>query len=270
VAKSTRYRFDDIRRVGAELLAGVGVAPERASALISSLLWYDAADARPFGIVSLPDWLDAIDRGEADPIAVGSIQLEFNGTAVLDGQQAPAPLVFLRAARIAQEKAREVGVGIVRVTNPGGVAPVAAVVADIGIGPMVGFCHGPGPSWTVAVPTMGEMPAVFSTELGGESTGPSWSIAGFPAWSSPFAADGSWLFAAYSVKAFEPLAVFHERIDAQLGSRSRVAGEVRPGDWQAARTAQLAEGLCFLDGSDDLLRSLAERSGLVWPDPLPD
>ena len=212
-----------------------------------------------------------MDRGLIDPKAPGSIRIELNATAVIDGQRGLAPLIFMRAARIAQEKAREAGAGVVRVTNVGGVGPVAAIVTDIAIGPNIAVCYGPGPSWTVAVPTMGGMPAVFSTELGGNSAEPpAWSILGFPAWSFPLAEEGSWLFAAYSVKAFESLEAFHERVGAQLVSRPKVRGEVRPADWQARREGHLANGVVLGAEAEQDLKSRAERSNLDWPDPIAD
>lgn len=234
-----------------------------------SLLWFDAADAPAFGIGTLAEWLDAIDRGEIDPKSEGSIRVEMNGTADLDGGRGLAPLVFLRAGRIAQEKAREVGVGVVRVTNVGGACPLASAVADIGIGPTIGVGQGPGPSWTVAVPTIGTTPAIFSTDLGGVAKNqPTWSIASFPTWSLPFAEEESWLIVAYSVKAFEPLATFHERVNAQLHARPRVDGEIRPDTWQAARSEQVVAGIVLGEGLEATLKERAARAGVAWPTPV--
>ena len=268
MGQSNRYRFDDLRKIGSQLLHKQGMAPDRASAFISLLLWFDAADAWSFGIESLPNWIDLIERGTIDPKTEGTIELELNGTAVLNGHNGLAPLILMRAARIAQEKARGVGVGIVRVINLGGDCPAAPMTADIAIGPAIGLAQGPGPSWTVAVPTIHSVPAIFSTELGTTgSQAPPWSIDNFPVWSVPFSDVGSRVISAYSVKAFESLDQFHERIENQLRTTARVAGEVRPSDWQTSRDRHLTIGVTLPENHAQKLRLRADRVGIAWPLP---
>ena len=137
-AAATRYRLDDLRRLATSLARGPGRRPARASSLATHLLWFDAAGASSHGIATLPTWLDRIDRKEIDPVAEGRARLEHSGTAVFDAQNGLAPLALARAAGIASEKARDVGVGIVRVRNLGPSGPAAPVAADLAIGPFVG------------------------------------------------------------------------------------------------------------------------------------
>ena len=220
-------------------MANRGVAAEAASAFLNALLWYDAAGAPKSGFESLPGWLAAIDRGEVNAKTDGDLSREFTGTAVLDGKQGSAPLLLIKAARIAQEKAREVGVGIVRVTNMSGKVNPEPAAFDIAIGPFIGCVHGPGPSITVAVPTMGTVPALFSSALGeADALLPPWSIQRLPVWSFPFAGEGDWLVSAYSVTAFESLESFHEQITGQLHAKARVAGAARGGS-KAAKVLDL-------------------------------
>jgi LDH2 family malate/lactate/ureidoglycolate dehydrogenase len=264
-----RFRFDDVRRLGTQLLVAAGVSAERAPTFLNALLWFDAANAFKDGIDSLPEWLAAIERGEIDPKAEGSISLELTGTAVIDGKRGLAPLVMAKAARIAQEKAREMGAGLVRVTNLGGRVLPAPVAFDIAIGPMVGVVHGPGPSWTVAVPIMGSVPGVFDTSLGSTEIGsPTWSIKQLPSWSFPFAGGGDWLVTAYSVAAFEPLGVFHERIGAELSSKGKVAGEIRPEDWQKVRFDQYEHGISISPVTVANLKERAGRAKIEFPNAL--
>ena len=160
---STRYRLDDLRRLAASLSAGMGVAPARASALATHLLWFDAAGALSHGIATLPTWLDRIERKEIDPVAEGRVRLEHSGTAVFDARNGLAPLALEKAAGIASEKARELGVGIVRVENLGPSGPVAPMVADLAIGPFVAMIAGPGPSMAVGLPMPEGLPALYDS-----------------------------------------------------------------------------------------------------------
>ncbi len=68
-----RYGFDDLRRFAAALGTACGLVPLRALALASHLLWFDAAGAASLGIASLPDWLEAIERGQLDPRTIGRV-----------------------------------------------------------------------------------------------------------------------------------------------------------------------------------------------------
>lgn len=252
-----RYRLDDLRRVGAALLAGHGVAPARASAFVSSLLWYEAASAPEFGIASLPGWLDAIEADAVDQRAEGVVGKEFTATAVLDGRRGLPPLILARAAEIAQEKAREIGLGMVRVVNLARVGPVAEVASEIALGPMVGTVEGPAGTYAVAVPAEGTVPAVFDTTLAPDARRavPSW--AGDPA--------GGWLVTARAVSAFESLAGFHERVASSLQAESPLTGEIRPESWQARRLEHLDRGLPLPESVAAELRARAGRLGLTWP-----
>ena len=190
------FRLDDLRRHAAELASGVGVAPAQGAALASHLLWFDAVGASEFGIATLPRWLERISVREFDVVAEGKVMTERNGTAVLDGQNGLPPLVLEHAAGIAAEKAREAGVGVVRVTPLGPMGPTASVAAELAIGPFLAAIMGPGPSWSLALPSNEGLPVVFDSVLdGGPSAGirsepPQWASAWLrgPRWLPPGAA----------------------------------------------------------------------------------
>ncbi|HEY2158406.1 MAG TPA: Ldh family oxidoreductase [Isosphaeraceae bacterium] len=253
-----RYRLDDLRHLGAGLLAGLGVPPARASALVSGLLWYEAAGAPQFGIEALPGWLAAIESGQVDPKAVGTIVKEHTATAVLDGKRGLGPLILARAGQIAAEKAREVGVGTVRVMNVGRIGATAEVASEIAVGPMVAEVAATG-SLALAVPVEGSVPAVFDTALAptGRTSLPGWAALAE-------GADG-WLVTARAVSAFESLGRLHEAVHAMLKSAAPIPGEVRPDAWQARRLEQLERGISLGKGTEKSLRSWAGRLGVAWP-----
>ena len=234
---------------------------------MSYLLWYDAAGARQFGLESLPGWLDAIASGAIDPKSEGKIRSERPAVALLDGQNGLAPLVLARAASVAVEKAREVGLGAVRVVNLARRGPVGAILAEVATGPMIGWSEGPGPSWGVAVPVRGTSPAVWDSDLIPAEAGsrPHPLPALLPPWALPFAEDGGWLISAQAVEGVEPLASFHARVESRLGASTTLAGEVRPRVWQAARDELSEGGLILDDAASGPLRAWADRLGIGWP-----
>ena len=265
--KAPRYRLDDLRRFAAALGAGAGLAPERAMALATHLLWFDAAGTPPFGIASLPVWLARIERGEVDPRAEGRIGAEHAASAVLDAQRGPAPLILSRAAGVAGEKAREVGVGLVRVTGLGPSGPAAAIAAELAIGPHVGLVLGPGPHQALALPTAEGLPLVFDSALTGEMPPPALSFPGFPVPGSLLAPEGGVLVVAAVVTAMEPLATFHERLDAAVKALGDGPGRLLPGPWDDRRREVREHGVPLDGGVMAELRPRAERLGLEPPTP---
>ena len=263
------YPFDALRQVGLQLLVARGISADTAASFVDALLWYDAVAAGPNGIESLPNRLAAIDRAEINAQGTGDLAKEFAGTAVIDGKQGAAPLVLSKAARIAQEKARDVGVGVVMVTNVAGRGTPESACSDIAIGPYLGCIYGPGSAITIAVPSMGTVPAVFSSALGeADALVPPWSLQRLPAWTFPFAGEGDWLVVAYSVTAFESLETFHEQIDRQLHARARVAGEVRAEDWYATRNDQHENGLTISAATAKALADEAAAREIEFPQPI--
>ena len=238
--------------------------PARASAFATALLWYDAAGASDFGIGSLPDWLDAIARGEFDPKAEPWMVQESPATAVLDAGRAIGPVVFARAAEVAQQKAREVGVGLVRIAGLAG-SGSAAAAAMIAVGPMVATVQGPG-AWTIAVPVAETVPAVFDSAIaGGKAAKPAWPGEAFPAWAAPFSGEAGWLVSAYAVRAFEPLETFHERLAGLLAGAPAGPGEVRPEDWRRRREEMDGAGLAPSKATLREFERLASAAGVAAP-----
>lgn len=246
VADARRFRLDDLRRLATALLAKQGVAPARASALATHLLWFDAAGVASLGIEALPDWLERLESGQVDPRAEGRVVLERSGTAVLDGQNGLPPLVLARAAEIASEKAREIGLGLVRVTGIGPAGSAAPVAAELAVGPFAAFLLGPGPSWSLALPSEDGLPAVFDAALapaGSRAKGPPPWLDGLGAWAGLLVPDGGWLIAAVAVPALEPLATFQERVSAGAIRDEDGAGRLAPKPWEDRRREARERGV---------------------------
>ena len=254
MAEVRRYRFEDLRGFGAALAAALGVAPARASALAGQLLWFDAAGVSGLGIGSLPDLLKSLEGKEIDPKSEGRVVSERAATAVLDAGRGVPLLALEHAAGIAGEKARDVGVGVVRVKNLAPVESAAGIAAEIAIGPHAAFLLGPGSGtrWSVALPCAEGLPAVFDPTLrAAESArkpkkndvateGPPTALARlFGPWASVLAEPHEWLIVALSIAAIEGLSAFHERVSeaVRVMEHNDVAtpGRLVPSVWEARR-----------------------------------
>jgi LDH2 family malate/lactate/ureidoglycolate dehydrogenase len=247
VDSGLRFRIDDLRRFASALGVGAGLVPTRAAALAAQLLWFDSAGFPACGLATLPDWLRRIESGEVNPHAEGRVQSEHAGTAVLDGQRGLQPLILARAAAIAGEKARDVGTAVVRVTNLGPAGPAAAVAAEMAIGPEIGWIVGPGPSWSLALPSAEGLPVVFESAWSGSSpTGsPPESLAKMVAPWPSLATEDEWVIGAVAVAALEPLSAFHERVSAALQGQDGHPGLLLPNRWEAHRSHAREHGVAI-------------------------
>ncbi len=238
------YRLDDLRRFATASGTALGVPPARAAELASHLLWFDAAGLSAFGIATLPAWLERIEARSVEAAAEGRVTAERTSLVVLDGQNGIPPLILARAGELAVEKARDSGVGIVRVSHLGPTGPAAVVAAEMAVGPVAAVILGPGPSWTCAFPSAEGLPAVFDSALGprpgGTTTRSRWAAPPDPGpmmapWIAAMAPEGGWLIAAIAVAALESLATFHERVGATLDAVREWPGGLLPGPWEARR-----------------------------------
>ncbi|WP_435007714.1 Ldh family oxidoreductase [Tundrisphaera lichenicola] len=270
----TRYRSDDLRRFASSLLTGLGVAAPRAASMATHLLWFDAAGASHHGIATLPIWLDRLARHEINPKAEERAGRERAGTAVLDGQGGLGPLVLARASGIASEKARDVGVGIVRVVGVLDPGPAAPAVADLAIGPFLAGIGGPGPSYAIGIPMPGGLPAIYDSALGSaEGTGsrpvlgPGSGLDLLSAWIGAASGGEGWTVVALSIPAMEPLSGFHARI-ADSSRPINVSGYLAPDAWESARAEIRERGIPLDQAASVALQPWADRLQVPWPSPL--
>ncbi len=267
MSEALRYRLDDLRRLSTSLGAALGLAPARSAALSAQLLWYDAAGAQSQGICTLPDWLQRLESHEFDPAAEGRVTTERAGTAVLDGQNGVPLLLLERAGALAVEKARDTGIGLVRLANVGRAGSVACVVAEMALGPIAALAIGPGKAAAVALPSDQGLPAVYDSILG--SAAAEVADAVFPL-AQALLPDGGWLIAALSIAALEPISTFHERVAAvaaraeAMGIRS---GFLCPQAWEVCRRDAREQGVAVEKSVWHRLKGWADRHAITLPEP---
>lgn len=268
MSPEARFRLDDLRRLSIALVSAAGLTRPDAATLAAHLLWYDAAGAASFGIARLPGWLDELTEAGSRSDTSGAICAETATTAILDGAGGLAPLVLAEAATVAARKARELGIGLCRVTGLPARGSAAAVAAQVALGPLAAVVIGPGPSWTVALPTAGELPFVFDSELSSADGRPGNPTPTLPAWLATLAPpSGGWLLAVLAISALEPLAGFHERLMAAIEGDSS-PGTLRPDAWEAHRRGIREHGVPLDAATVAALRGHAERSGVSFPEPM--
>lgn len=263
-----RFRIDDLRRFAAGLAASVGLAPTRAAAFATHLLWHDAAGASQLGLATLPAWLERLARGEFDLATEGRVVSEQAGSLVLDAQAGLPPLLLARAAAIAQQKARDVGVSLVRLTHMAPLDSAAEVAAGVALGPQIAFAIGPHRAWTIAVPSAEGLPLVFDSGFGPLQTKPLPGT-GFEAALAPWsllAPDGGWLVGVMLVNVLESLAAFHERVTAALKADGACRWVLKPHAWEAYRNEVRQLGVLVSETTRHELEQWAVKFGFELPE----
>jgi LDH2 family malate/lactate/ureidoglycolate dehydrogenase len=279
-----RYGFDDLRRFAAALGTACGVAPLRALAMASHLLWFDAAGAATLGIASLPTWLEAIERGQVDPMAVGRVLGQRSALAIFDGEQGLPHLALGRAAELAVETARETAVGLVRVDHVGPIGSAGSIAAGIALGPMAGLVVGPNRLWSMGLPSEAGLPVVVDSGMAGagkpaDSPKPSASrrsgaaaaidlLDGLRLGTEVLIPGGGWLVVAISVAAVEPLSAFHQRVAAACHGLDEAPGRLLPALWDARRREALVHGIAIALPAWKSLSQWAQRLAVEVPGPL--
>jgi LDH2 family malate/lactate/ureidoglycolate dehydrogenase len=278
----SRYRLDDLRRFAAALLRASGLAPARALALASHLLWFDAAGAPCFGTASLPYWLEAIAAGRFDPGALGTVTSERAAFAILDGQNGLPSLILERAGELAVQKARDTAVGMVRVLDAGELHSAAAVTAAMSLGPVAAFVLGPSGTWSVALPSA-EGSVILDAGLGGDVSGRALApgdgsgstselafsvpprLDGWLGVSAVFAPRRSWLVAALTIPALEPLSIFHQRVAYLLHGPTEDPCRLVPAVWNRRRREAYEHGIALPEIASRQLEDWARRLAVALP-----
>ncbi len=270
-----------------------GLAPARSGALAAHLLWFDAAGAPSLGIATLDTWLTAIDERRVNAATTGRVVGERSSLAELDGENGMPLLVLERAAELAVEKARDSGVGLVRVVGIESAVSAAPIAAGIAIGPMAGWAIGPGGAWSLALPTAAGLPLVVDPGLPTPATsGKSPSAQGRSAASrrpgknpatdfsegmrlaaEVLVPEGGWLVAALAGTGPGSLSAWHERVAA---ARERSAAEdagadlhaLDPEGWEARRRRLWQDGVEMASSAWKPLVERARGPAIDPPAPL--
>ncbi len=258
------YGLDDLRWFAADLAAGVGLPPERAASLARLLLWHDTVGLPALGLAMLPDWLERLENQTVDPKTPGRILSEHPATADLDAAGGVAPLILVRAAEIAAQKAREVGVGLVRVRQLGPQPFALHVAAELAIGPQSALVVGPEGAWAVGVPSADGLPLVLGSELGSDPK----RLPPLPtAVSALLVPDRVWVIQAFSAPAFESVSQVHDRVARWLSEADSLP-RLDPSDWESRRASARDRGLTIERSAWKALSQRAKTANLPLPSPL--
>ena len=259
-----RYSLDELRWFAADLAASAGLPPERAASLARLLLWHDTAGFPSLGLAALPEWLNRLERKEIDPKTLGRIVSEHPATADLDASCGMPPLVLARASEIASQKAREIGVGLVRIKNLGPQPFALQVAAELAIGPQSALVLGPNGAWAFAVPSAEGLPLVLGSTLGTDAKG-------FPPLPETLATlmvpCDEWTVQAVSIPSFEPIHALHDRVTRWLAQADSVP-RLDPTKWDAHRASVRDQGLALDPSAWNALSQRAKLAGLTPPSPL--
>jgi uncharacterized oxidoreductase len=110
-----RFLPGELERVARELLEAAGVSRADAALTGGLLVASDLAGHPSHGVLRLPAYLDAIERGATDPRGVPHVVRDQGATAIVDGELALGQVVGAFAAEQAIERARDHGIACVAV-----------------------------------------------------------------------------------------------------------------------------------------------------------
>jgi LDH2 family malate/lactate/ureidoglycolate dehydrogenase len=110
--------FDDMEAFMRDCFVGVGVPPEDATICAEVLITSDKRGIDSHGIGRLkPIYIDRIQEGIQHPVTQFEVVKETETTAVVDGHDGMGHVVGYRSMKMAIEKARKFGLGMVAVRN---------------------------------------------------------------------------------------------------------------------------------------------------------
>ena len=130
-----------LRQTVTALFEKVGLPPEDAAEGADVLVSTDLRGVESHGVSNmLRTYLQLYRQGILNPTPQWRIVREFPGTATIDGDRGLGMIQGPRAMRLAMEKAKQVGVGIVTIFNSGHLGAVGHHSMVAARGDMVGMC----------------------------------------------------------------------------------------------------------------------------------
>lgn len=119
----------------------MGLTPEDATDGADMLVTADLRGIETHGVSNkMRDYVQQYSSGELNPRPSWRIERESPGTAVIDGDRGLGVILGPKAMRIAIEKARKVGIGIVTIHNSGHLGAVGHFAMQAAKEDMVGMC----------------------------------------------------------------------------------------------------------------------------------
>ena len=130
-----------VRRTVTEIFEKIGLSPEDAAEGADVLTMTDLRGVETHGVSNmLRAYVRDYRAGKLDPRPGWRIVRESPGTAVIDAERRLGVILGPRAMRLAMDKARQVGVGIVTVYNSGHFGAIGHYVMQAAQADMVGVC----------------------------------------------------------------------------------------------------------------------------------
>jgi LDH2 family malate/lactate/ureidoglycolate dehydrogenase len=153
-----------LRRTTTQIFEKLGVSPEDAADAADVLTMTDLRGVETHGVSNmLRAYVRDYRAGKLDPRPGWTIERETPGTAVIDAGKRLGIIVGPKAMRLAMDKARRVGVGIVTVHNSGHFGAIGHFAMQAAAADMVGAC------FTAAglhvVPTFGAKPLLGTNPI---------------------------------------------------------------------------------------------------------
>lgn len=153
-----------LRRTTTQIFEKLGVTPEDAAEAADVLTMTDLRGVETHGVSNmLRAYVRDYRAGKLDPRPGFTVERESPGTAVIDAGKRLGIIVGPKAMRLAIEKARKVGVGIVTVHNAGHFGAIGHFAMQAAQSDMVGAC------FTAAglhvVPTFGAKPLLGTNPI---------------------------------------------------------------------------------------------------------
>jgi LDH2 family malate/lactate/ureidoglycolate dehydrogenase len=153
-----------LRRTTTQIFEKLGVSPEDAATAADVLVTTDLRGVETHGVSNmLRAYVRDYRAGKLDPRPGWTLEREAPGTAVIDAGKRLGIIVGPKAMRLAMDKARKVGVGIVTVHNSGHFGAIGHFAMQAAQADMVGAC------FTAAglhvVPTFGSRPLLGTNPI---------------------------------------------------------------------------------------------------------
>ncbi len=107
----TLFRAQDLQTYAAALLAGGGFSPAHAEQTARVLVWANARGAESHGVLRIPRYVEMVEQGKIDPVAVPHVQKNEGAVSILEAARAPGAASMLAAMDEAVEIASGLGIG---------------------------------------------------------------------------------------------------------------------------------------------------------------
>jgi LDH2 family malate/lactate/ureidoglycolate dehydrogenase len=153
-----------LRRTVTQIFEKLGVSPEDSAEAADVLTMTDLRGVETHGVSNmLRAYVRDYKAGKLDPRPGWRVERESPGTAVIDAERRLGVIVGPRAMRLAVDKARSVGVGVVTVYNSGHFGAIGHYAMQAARQDMVGVCFtGAGLS---VVPTFASRPLLGTNPI---------------------------------------------------------------------------------------------------------